>query len=239
VVVSDHGFGAIPDGSYRSWAFKLDTLLGLVDLDAQKSGITNVNNWGQLSLGVDRAAAGEHERVCAKLEALVADLRTSEGEPVLTGSVERSLTLQDPYFAVLRAAPNTAVLDALWPDGTVSIDGRSVRMSDLAEPNEFSGTHRFTGILIAAGGPIRRRTERLDAGVLDVAPLLFYLADRPIPDDLEGRLPRALFSTLHLLRHRPRSVAAASLQTFDNARTPVADADSRLDDQLRTLGYME
>ncbi len=77
--------------------------------------------------------------------------------------------------------------------------------------------------------------------MLDIAPLIFYLAGQGIPDDLEGELPRWLIALDQLKLYPPRPVLAA--QAPGIGRMPNADddgaADSDLLEKLRALGYLE
>jgi hypothetical protein len=239
VVVSDHGFGPIPDGTRRNWAFRIPTLLDLVGLDPTRDRITKLANWNVLELRVDDGEKSEREAVCAKLRALAAGLHDADGRALFEGRLERADGAPAPAFATFTMVPDQAVLDSIWPRGSVEIDTRSLRIDELAEPNEFSGTHRRTGIFIAAGGPFRHASKRSSLSVLDIAPLLFYLAGQPVPDDLEGRVPRSVLPWSRLLLHPVRYVDATSLPVSNEAREPVDAAGSDLDDQLRTLGYIE
>jgi hypothetical protein len=134
--------------------------------------------------------------------------------------------------------PQAEALDAAWPDGTVTAAGARLPLSALVHPHEFSGTHDPTGIFLAVGRGIRAVPERADVSVLDLAPLLFYLAGQPIPDDLEGRLPEELLTAELLAAHPPRTVAAAALPRLPEADPAKGTADDRaIRERLHSLGY--
>ena len=79
--------------------------------------------------------------------------------------------------------------------------------------------------------------------VLDVAPLLFYLRDLPIPTDLEGELRRGLLRPGVLAARPPKAVDPSEIPEL--AEDPSAQATSgdemtpELREKLRTLGYVE
>ena len=75
--------------------------------------------------------------------------------------------------------------------------------------------------------------------MIDVAPLLTYLAGQPIPDDLEGRLPEALIDPGYLRRFALRSVAAADAPRLaDDLEPGEREEDSELKKRLQALGYV-
>jgi hypothetical protein len=75
--------------------------------------------------------------------------------------------------------------------------------------------------------------------VLDVAPLLFQLAGRPIPDDLEHALRRELLDPAWLAAHPPRSAPAASVATVPHPASRTGASDAELEERLKALGYLE
>jgi hypothetical protein len=131
-------------------------------------------------------------------------------------------------------------MQALGPDATVRVAGQPVRAGDLAFAERFDGTHHPTAVFIAAGGPVRTIRERQAFSVLDVAPLVTYLAGEPLPDDLEGSLPRDWIRADHLAAHPPRSVAAAQAPGLVDvvAGTETSVDDDAMTERLRALGYL-
>jgi hypothetical protein len=77
--------------------------------------------------------------------------------------------------------------------------------------------------------------------ILDVAPVLLHMLGLPIPTDLEGRVPEALFEPDYLRSH-PMAFAAAAGSSF-GAATLTPEVDPRMEAEvvghLRALGYME
>jgi hypothetical protein len=136
------------------------------------------------------------------------------------------------------AQPRENVLNALWPDGNVAVNGAQQPVSELAAPDDFTGKHHPTAIFLAAGGPIHAQPARLRLSVLDIAPLLFHLAGEPLPDDLEHALPAAVFEPGWLAAHPPRSVPAASLPPPPRP-AGAAVGDEALRERLRSMGYIE
>jgi hypothetical protein len=133
---------------------------------------------------------------------------------------------------------------ALAPDLTLSLrDGGlvSILPSDavLKPRKEPSGAHRPNGVFVASGQGVRRGISLSPLSILDVAPLLLYMLDLPVPEDLEGRVPEALFEKEYACFH-PMAFEAPA-QTA--AAEPSPEVDIRMEAEvmghLRALGYME
>lgn len=126
----------------------------------------------------------------------------------------------------------------------VGIDGGSWNPSD---PGVASGALPNLARLAERGAtrprsswqPAPRSARSHSASsVLDLAPLVLHLAGQPLPDDLEGELPRAVLDPAWLEAHPVRRVPAAE-PTRDAASDPQAGADEELSKRLRSLGYLE
>ena len=136
--------------------------------------------------------------------------------------------------------PKTEVFEAAWPDAVVEIAGATVPVSEIVSADGFSGRHHPIGILLAAGAPIRHLAEREKISVLEVAPLLAYLAGAAIPQDLEGSFRESWIQPEYLADHPARRVGAADLPRLPGWEGPRASGDdSELIERLRAMGYIE
>jgi hypothetical protein len=147
--------------------------------------------------------------------------------------------LDRPAYAYVFARPNDAALLAAWPDGAIQLDGETLRASELFLLDEFSGTHDPTGIFLAAGAPFTARPRRDRVSVLDVAPLLLYVAGLPVPDDLEGQVPEHLLAPAWREAHPLRHVPATALPGLPPEPADASADDAVLIERLRALGYVE
>lgn len=255
VVVSDHGFRAAHRVD-RVWGFDAERLLARAGLDTRRHGITAPSEWLYLALRIAPGPQRQRQATLARARGLLAGARTAAGEPlflveVATGQegelpeglpnlVVRTVQSQLPAHAVLLALP-TEAMDALEADSVVSINGEQVPISAFAAPNAFSGQHAPVGIFLAAGGAIRHEPQRQKLSVLDVAPLVTYLAGEPIPDDFEGQLPRALIQPQVLAASPPRTVPAAQVARLPEEKGATAtgtESEEEIDERLRSLGYI-
>ena len=269
LLASDHGFQA-GDAEQRIWTSSLDEPLAAVGLTPGREPFRFVSQFFITLIRVQVGPFAEREALTERLAAVLREASTRAGEPLYTVDVldmrerpaghERSLWnrarqwtirtaawwLFDVDFradahAYILARPDAAVLDPLWPDGEVVFAGKTTPLREIAFADDFTGTHHETAMFAAAGGPIRAVRERGDLSVLDIAPLIAYLAGAPIPDDLEGQLPTEWLEPDSLESHPPRSASASSLPTLPPLAAPGedADGDEALLERLKAMGYVE
>jgi predicted AlkP superfamily phosphohydrolase/phosphomutase len=133
-------------------------------------------------------------------------------------------------------------------------DGGFVSVLDAPSPlklrTEAVGTHRMEGIFVAGGPGIAHCGQIAPLSLLDIAPLLLYSLDLPVPEDLEGRLPEEIFETAyrkaHPYRYGPPTVlpeqggpgredyASQSLTV-----EPPGEDERLILERLKALGYLE
>lgn len=247
LLVSDHGFQAAEIVG-RRWAFHPHKWLELVDLNAERDRIRIVNDFQVMTLRVDpgpNAEAGLN-----RLRNLFASATDAEGAPLFrvdTVLNEKDLKENLPKafaelvrrspqaYGFLLARPDMERLERLCPQGQVITLAGPRSCGVLVHIEEFSGAHDPTAVFFATGGPIQHREERGRLHMLDLAPLLFYLAGQPIPDDLEGRLPSEILSADALRSRPPRTIKASAPRRPGTAAQPPEDPE--LLQRLRSLGY--
>jgi hypothetical protein len=269
VVVSDHGFQAEDDGLRRVWSSNLAPSLERAGLKPDGGEFRIVGQFGFVLLRVLFGPFQARDTTLERLTDFFETARTAGGKPLYTvyvlDMVERPAGSERPLFERLRqrvvqwimrrfyhvqldpnahayllARPKTAVFEAAWPDGPVEIGGAELPISEIVSADGFSGTHHPTGILLAAGGPIRHLAKREKVSVLEVAPLFAYLAGAAIPQDLEGRFLEPWIRPGYLAAHPPRRVEAAELPRLPSWDGPWAsENDPELIERLRATGYIE
>lgn len=255
VVVSDHGFGPIEEVT-RFWGFDRSWLLAKAGVDPRRDGVSVINSFIQLELELENGEVAEREAVLLEIDQLFSAIREPDGGPLFQVEIVREPeraeeagyppwkveTIGDrmPADAFVFIQPVTEVFDRLGPEGLVDVAGERHPIRAFATPHVFTGDHEPTGIFIAAGRAFHPRPERTRLSVLDVAPLLFYLAGQPIPDDLEGELPEALIAPRHLQRRPPQWVPAAEVPGLpeEPAEGAPAESDAEIERRLKALGYL-
>jgi len=106
---------------------------------------------------------------------------------------------------------------------------------DIGQP----GQHNRQGIIIAAGGPIRKGAT-VQASVLDLAPTILALLGLPVPKDMSGRVLKEIIDPGFLARHPVRSIRSyddwMSRQPVSTSGPPAAEQEKL--EMLRSLGYI-
>jgi hypothetical protein len=255
VIVSDHGFRAY-DGVYTVWGFDVSRLLAPAGLDLRREGIDVTSEYWYLGFRFRPGPAARREAAVERLRDFLLTARTIGGKPLfdvrviaeptralaetLPWPLSQAVKGQLPAYAFVFAVPISQTMDPLARESAVTVAGEQVALGRFGAPQEFSGDHDPVGIFLAAGGAIRHVPERLRLSVLDVAPLLAYLAGQPIPDDLEGKLPRVLFVPQQLAANPPRVVPAAQLPRLaEDGAAAVTEYDPEIEKRLRSLGYLQ
>ncbi len=101
-----------------------------------------------------------------------------------------------------------------------------------------TGQHAPEGILIAAGGPVRRGA-RVDARIYDIAPTLLALLGLPVAEDMPGRALEELVEPDFWVEHPIRRIDSYERLIPRASRRELAErADPYLEAQLRSLGYV-
>jgi hypothetical protein len=269
VVASDHGFQADDDGDRRIWTSSLGAVLDDAGLSPERDAFRYVSQFYAVTIRVLPGPFAERDALTERLVATLSELRSAPGgRPIYAvdvvdgaerpGGNARPVDARIRQWVVRQAArllfgiefgedahawilarPNAAVLDELWPDGRVARNGKEWPLRDVAGPDDFTGRHHPTAVFLAAGGPIRKRPERLHLSVLQIAPLLVHLVGEPLPDDLERPLPLHVLDPKWLATHPAHTVPAATLPPPPGPRDGDPGAgDAELRERLRGLGYL-
>jgi len=101
---------------------------------------------------------------------------------------------------------------------------------------EYSGTHRPEGILMARGPEIRKGQQLRLSGIIDIAPTLLHILEIPIPQDMDGKVLRDLFEPDSPIAQRKIQWVAPSERESSVAQEHVLDHTVRK--QLEDLGYL-
>lgn len=266
VMASDHGFGPqertlfintwLEQHGYLAWADGAgprasgDQLLGM----SQVARHTYLLDWSRTQAyasmpggngihvvrrDVEHPAGvtdSEYDAFCDRLIGRLGELRDSDtGAAVVRAAWRRDQIFAGPY---LELAPDITL--ELADGGLFSILAATDAVAPRHPP---TGTHRPDGIFVAVGPLARPGADIGELSILDVAPLLLYSLDVPIPAQLEGRVPvEALRADQLMARPVRRDAAETNRFTTTAAQAePVLDADDEdeIMRRLQALGYVE
>jgi predicted AlkP superfamily phosphohydrolase/phosphomutase len=156
------------------------------------------------------------------------------GRPIIGRVLRREELYSGPFF---EQAPDLTLLPAQETDiffGLADFGDNRV----IGPVYRYSGMHRDDGLLIMHGKDIQPGTQIEGAVIWDLAPTILYQMGLAIPDDMDGRVLKAAFSSFDSDR----------LAFSDNGQEPdqVADANAgylpgaekEIVERLRDLGYL-
>jgi predicted AlkP superfamily phosphohydrolase/phosphomutase len=265
VLASDHGFGPTWDVVYvNAWLEQHGYLAWRDESAPEVEGAPRVG-FGQMtrhvfdldwertvayaatpsSMGInvvrnppDGGARMSDERY-ASLTAEIAEglleLRHPEtGDAIVEDVRRRSEIFAGPYEEL---GPDLTL--ELANGAAVSILRSESLVRTLPEPK---GNHRPEGIFVANGPLIRTGERTPELSITDVAPLLLYALDVPVPLDMSGRIPEEALVPDELERRPPRYAAAAPEQPASGPDDDVvydSDDQETILSRLRALGYVE
>lgn len=158
----------------RSRAFCLPTDL---------QGFIRLNLQGREPTGI--VSPEEYDAVCDEIEAAVLALENAAtGRPV----VARVYRTREVYGDgdQIDQLPDLCVQ---WRASEPVPGVRSPEFGELSgerRPSGRSGNHRLQGFFFAAGPQIDSSAKDVGGSVLDIAPTIFKLMDKPIPEDWDG-----------------------------------------------------
>ncbi len=173
-------------------------------------------------------------------ERLVGDLwslrHPATGLPVVSEVHTREEAFAGPFGEL---APDVSVM--LAEGAAISILRSDTLFRRRPEPQ---GNHRWEGIFVASGPSVRSGVSLDELSICDVAPVLLYALGLPVPSDMAGTVPEAVFDPDHLRRQPPRSVTTGAAvrpvpATESERNVYDGEAEATILNRLRALGYVE
>ena len=120
----------------------------------------------------------------------------------------------------------------------MDVDGRGVTVKEFLQPEGHSGDHRMDGFLLAAGPPFRHGTVQ-GARAIDLAPTIAYLLGVAAARDQEGVVLTDLLDPAWRSVHPVTYVDTWGSRDETGTAAISTDADERIRNELRALGYIK
>lgn len=188
--------------------------------------VINVNLSGRNVAGI--VPQQDYDEVCSRIIERLGKWTDSAGNRI----VERVVRREDVYSGPFTERANDLYIN--WnPAARVGLPPAEVQERGFW----WSGDHRPEGILICKGPGFAPARLAEAPAVYDLVPTVLYAAGLPVPDGLDGCVPRQLFAEKFLAEH-PLQVdsAARSAEPDQHALSP--EEERLVEDKLRGLGYL-
>jgi predicted AlkP superfamily phosphohydrolase/phosphomutase len=153
------------------------------------------------------------------------------GEPLITHVYTREEVFDGPN---MDNAPDLTV--TLRDHGFVSTRRTNTVYAKRAKP---MGTHHPDGIFIARGPGIKHNQSIDRLSILDVCPTALYAMDLPVPDDLQGRVVKEIYTREHLAEHPVTWGTKTMLGQASVLPSEVPEEDVEVLEKMKALGYLE
>jgi predicted AlkP superfamily phosphohydrolase/phosphomutase len=212
--------------------------LGFEDVDWSRTLAYSMGHVGQVYLNLRGrephgiVAPDEYAAVRAQVIAALSELRDpATGQALVEQIIPREKAASGPY---LERGPDLHIM----MDGYRTIafplfaaDGKIISQQIRGD----SGSHRRSGVLIAAGPVFQCGQTVHGARIIDLAPTLLHALGLPVPEDMDGQVLQAALAPAYQARpvaHQSAAPQAAAPTDF----TP--DEQAEVEDRLRALGYL-
>ncbi|MBN2373239.1 alkaline phosphatase family protein [bacterium] len=107
-----------------------------------------------------------------------------------------------------------------------------------AAMSQNSGDHKPDGILIALGRGIKSGNHVENASIIDMAPTILYAMGEEIPEDMDGRVLKEIF-TADFLKANEIRFSSDKQDSYRPREVEVSPGDEEdLKDRLKSLGYI-
>ncbi len=250
ILISDHGFGPLPE-EFVKVSLDIDAVLAKVGLLA-KSGSnidfskTKVYNYGSAGFQMQKklryAMKGRENGGTVTTETKAAV--KAEVAKVLA---EVTYTSGKPVFALRDAKPHEVekgadlVVDVLPAEPSKELRFRGQSLTGLVQDVvEHSGGHGWLppGVFIAAGPDIDPKANLSGIRIHDITPTVLYGMGLPVAQDFNGKAYEQLYTSSFRAAH-PKQTIASYGKAGSGQATESKQTDEEMLEQLRALGYIQ
>lgn len=188
--------------------------------------VININLAGRNLDGI--VSSADYKHVCRRIIKELGEWKDERGYAVVERVALRDEVYAGPY------AERASDMYIHWnPAANMGEPPLEVR----ARGFWWSGDHRPEGILICKGPGIKHGRATDFPKVYDLVPTMMYLANLPVPVELDGKVIEELCQ-IELLAQRPIQVDTATSNSASKQSRLSEEEEKVIEEKLRALGYM-
>ena len=101
----------------------------------------------------------------------------------------------------------------------------------------FQASHSMDGIFMARGPVIKQDTSIKDAAINDLAPTILHLMGLKVPDDMDGRILKEIFTNAYLTSNPTEYYTPSEVEEEKSERL-VSKEEDAIKQRLKDLGYL-
>jgi predicted AlkP superfamily phosphohydrolase/phosphomutase len=216
----------------------LKLLLSFSDVDWKRTKAYSMTNFGPIFINLKgREARGivergeEYRKLIEEIKEGLLEIIDDDGEK----AIEKVYTKEELFSGkYLDYAPDIIYI----PKGMKYTANRYFEFGSnklFGKPHrDMSGDHRYNGIFVAKGPGIKRGFRFSDAVIWDIAPTILYLLGVGIPEDMDGRVLKEIFSK----DVAPITKEEEMSMKKEQKRQLTAKEERKIKERLRGLGYV-
>jgi predicted AlkP superfamily phosphohydrolase/phosphomutase len=249
-VVSDHGFGPLPEEFVRI-SLNMDELLQRLGLQVKTNGkidpvASKAYNFGSADFQAPKnvrlfmagrdtggtVTAANAAAVRAEITKVLADLTYTTGKPVFAVRDALPYEKQKGADFIAEVQLKDVSTDLLFRGQTITGPVHGVV--------EHSGGHGWQppGVFLATGPDIDPKADLKGIRIHDITPTLLYGMDLPVAQDFAGKPWQTLFTAGYRSGHTLQTISSYGTAGPGTA-TKSAETDQEMLEQLRSLGYIQ
>lgn len=250
IIVSDHGFGPLPE-EFIKVSLELDPLLvhlgyeskSGTTVDFSKSKFYNYETAGFQMVKMVRFSMAGRENGGTVTPEQQASLRNE----LSTKLAQVTYSNGSPAFLLRDAKPYEQkkgadfMIEVLPKGASMSLNYQGQVWSDVVKAIvEHSGGHGWLppAVFMAAGPDINPKADLTGIRIHDVTPTMLYAMALPLAADFDGKAWTTLFSPTFQSAHPAQSIPSyGQLQSAKPTENQATDQEML--DQLRALGYIQ
>ncbi len=177
----------------------------------------------------------ERSRILHIIEDMFSLLIDDKGQKIVPNLYIKEKTFNGPYIDL---APDI-ILD--WWEGSFLVESSLNKkdivnyVSSLKAGEEWSGIHDLNGIFVLYGNKITK-SQKCNLNIVDLAPIILWLLEEPIPQEFEGSIPYQILEAYNFLS-KPKKIDIKLAPEMSHTSYSLEEEDE-VKQKLRNLGYL-